>query len=74
MENEKLQKNQLQTELLQAKKDESQAKKFGEFDVVGSYTHYNLPRTLAPIVPSSLSPNSSVETTKIYLPQVCNIL
>ena len=59
-----IQKNQLQTELLQAKKDESQAKKFGEFDVVGSYTHYNVPRTLAPIVPSSLSPNSSVETTQ----------
>jgi len=59
-----IQKNQLQTELLQAKKDESQAKKFGEFDVVGSYTHYNLPRTLAPIVPSSLSPNSSVKTTQ----------
>jgi outer membrane protein TolC len=32
--------------------------------MVGSYTHYNLPRTLAPIVPSALSPNSSVETTK----------
>ena len=59
-----IQKNQLQIDLIQAKKDENYAKKFGEFDIVGSYTHYNLPRTLAPIVPSSLSPNSSVETTQ----------
>jgi outer membrane protein TolC len=54
----------LQIELMEAKKAESQAKKFGEVDVVGSYTHYNLPRTLAPIVPSSLSPTSSVDTTQ----------
>ena len=59
-----IQKNQLQIDLIQAKKDENYAKKFGEFDIIGSYTHYNLPRTLAPIVPSSLSPNSSVETTQ----------
>lgn len=57
-------KNRLQTELIEAKKEQSKAKKFGEIDIVGSYTHYNLPRTLAPIVPSSLSPNSSVETTE----------
>jgi len=59
-----IQKDKLQTQLLEAKKNESRAKKFGELDMVGSYTHYNLPRTLAPIVPSALSPNSSVETTK----------
>ncbi len=59
-----IEKDKLQTELIEAKRKESRAKKFGEIDVVGSYTHYNLPRTLAPIVPSALSPNSSVETTK----------
>jgi len=59
-----LEKTNLQIELIQAKKEESRAKKFGEFDLIGSYNHYNLPRTLAPIVPSALSPNSSVETTK----------
>ncbi len=59
-----IQKNRLQTELIEAKKEESRASRFGEFDMVGSYTHYNLPRTLAPIVPSALSPNSSVETTQ----------
>ncbi len=59
-----VEKSRLQTELIEAKKKESKAKKFGEIDAIGSYTHYNLPRTLAPIVPSSLSPSSSVETTK----------
>jgi len=49
---------------MEAKQKESQAKRLGEIDMVGSYTHYNLPRTLAPIVPSSLSPTSSVDTTQ----------
>ncbi|NOZ90376.1 MAG: TolC family protein, partial [Epsilonproteobacteria bacterium] len=62
--NSAIKSNDLQTQLMEAKKSESKANRFGEVDAVGSYTHYNLPRTLAPIVPSSLSPNSSVETTK----------
>jgi len=62
--NSLIKKTNLQIELMEAKKAESQAKKFGEVDIVGSYTHYNLPRTLAPIVPSSLSPTSSVDTTQ----------
>jgi outer membrane protein TolC len=62
--NSLMKKTDLQIELMEAKKAESKAKKFGEVDVVGSYTHYNLPRTLAPIVPSSLSPTSSVNTTE----------
>jgi outer membrane protein TolC len=49
---------------MEAKQTEGRGKKFGEIDMVGSYTHYNLPRTLAPIVPSSLSPTSSVDTTQ----------
>ena len=59
-----IKKTELQIELMRAKQDESQAKKFGSVDMVGSYTHYNLPRTLAPIVPSALSPTSSVDTTQ----------
>ncbi len=59
-----LEKSRIQIELIEAKQKENRAKKLGEFDLVGSYNHYNLPRTLAPIVPSALSPNSSVETTK----------
>jgi len=56
-------KSRLDREFSQAKREEAKAKKFGEVNLVGSYTHYNLPRTLAPIVPSSLSPNSKIETT-----------
>jgi outer membrane protein TolC len=62
--NSLIKKTDLQIELMEAKKAESKAKKFGVVDVVGSYTHYNLPRTLAPIVPSALSPTSSVDTTQ----------
>jgi len=59
-----IKKTELQIELMKAKKAESQSKRLGEVDVVGSYTHYNVPRTLAPIVPSALSPGSSVNTTE----------
>jgi len=54
--NSAIKKSELQTELMQSRQEEAKAKRMGSFDVVGSYTHYNLPRTLAPIVPSSLSP------------------
>jgi len=62
--NSLIKKSDLQIELTEAKRVESRAKRFGEFDMVGSYTHYNSPRTLAPIVPSALSPTSSVDTTQ----------
>jgi outer membrane protein TolC len=64
LNNSLIKKTELQIELMEAKQAESKAKKFGELDMVGSYTHYNLPRTLAPIVPSALSPTSSVDTTQ----------
>jgi len=62
--NSVIKKTELQIKLMRAKQEESRAKRFGKLDAVGSYTHYNLPRTLAPIVPSSLSPTSSVNTTQ----------
>lgn len=62
--NSVIQKSDLEIELMHTKKVENQAKKLGSIDLVGSYTHYNLPRTLAPIVPSSLSPSSSIDTTQ----------
>jgi len=62
-----IKKTDLQIELMEAKKAESQARRLGEVDMVGSYTHYNLPRTLAPIVPSALSPTSRVDTTQDLL-------
>ena len=43
---------------------EKRSANFGSIDVVSSYTHYNIERTLTPIVPSSLAPGSVVATTK----------
>jgi len=62
--NSLIKQTDLQIELMEAKKAESKSKKFGEVDVVGTYTHYNLPRTLAPIVPSSLAPGTKIDTTQ----------
>ena len=62
--NSLMKKSSLDIEMMEAKRAENRAKRLGEVDVVGSYTHYNLPRTLAPIVPSALSPTSSVDTTQ----------
>ena len=63
-ENSAIKKTELQIDLMRVKQEESIAKQFGSLDLVGSYTHYSTPRTLAPIVPSSLSPTSSVDTTQ----------
>lgn len=59
-----IQKTELQIEMMDAKQDESQAQQFGTVEMVGNYTHYNLPRTLAPITPITLSSGKSVETTQ----------
>jgi len=65
--NSLIKKTDLQIRLMEAKQAEGKTKKFGEIDLVASHTHYNLPRTLAPIVPSALSPTSSVDTTQDLL-------
>ncbi|MDQ7046730.1 MAG: TolC family protein [Sulfurovum sp.] len=52
-------------ELTRTKRKESQAAQFGSIDLVGSYTHFNLPRTLAPLTPGSiLTDPTAVATTK----------
>ena len=53
-----------QMELAAAQREESKAAQFGSIDLVGSYTHFNLPRTLAPLTPASiLSDPAGVPTT-----------
>jgi len=59
-----MKQNQAQLHLSQLKRDESRAQKFGELNVVGDYTHYNIERTLAPLVPSSIAGGSLVTTSK----------
>jgi len=58
-----IKKSNLELELMSAKKDESRAKRFGEIDVVGSYTHYNMPRTLIPLTPDALTQSNGVIAT-----------
>lgn len=53
-----------QMELAKTQRKESHASQFGSIDLVGSYTHYNLPRTLAPLTPGSILTNpAAVPTT-----------
>ncbi len=55
-----------QMEFAAAQREESKAVQFGSIDLVGSYTHYNLPRTLAPLTPGSIigKPVDDTPTTK----------
>lgn len=58
-------KSKAQIALAQARRKESMAARLGSIDLVGSYTHYNLPRTLAPLTPASiLTDPTGVPTTK----------
>jgi len=53
-----------QMKLAKTQREESHAAQFGSIDLVGSYTHYNLPRTLAPLTPGSIFTNpAAVPTT-----------
>jgi outer membrane protein TolC len=59
-----IKQNQAQLNLAQLKREESNAQKYGELNVVGDYTHYNIERTLAPLVPSSIAGGSPITTSK----------
>jgi len=61
-----IKQSKAQIELMQMKRQESRADQFGKIDLVGSYTHYNLPRTLAPLTPTGISADTAaaVATTK----------
>lgn len=52
-----IKQSKAQMELSEAQREESRAAQYGSIDLVGSYTHYNLPRTLAPLTPSAIVGN-----------------
>jgi len=57
--------SQAQMELAQANRDESTSAQYGSIDLVGSYTHFNLPRTLVPLTPATILVDpQGVSTTK----------
>ena len=62
--NLELKKQQLNPMLAESDLAEQKSRNFGKLSVVGSYTYYNLPRTLAPLTPASIfSDPSAVPTT-----------
>jgi len=57
--------SQAQIELAQANREESTSAQYGSIDLVGSYTHFNLPRTLVPLTPATILVDpKAVATTK----------
>ncbi len=57
--------SQAQMELAQANREESSSAHFGSIDLVGSYTRFNLPRTLVPLTPATILVDpKAVATTK----------
>jgi len=61
-------KSKAQMELARTQHNESAAARLGSIDLVGSYTHYNLPRTLAPLTPASIlsDPEGVPTTTNLF--------
>jgi len=63
--NLEFQKQQLNPMLAQNDMAEKKSSNYGKLSVVSSYTHYNLPRTLAPLTPASiLTDPMAVPTTE----------
>ena len=57
--------SQAQMELAQASREESTSAHYGSIDLVGSYTRFNLPRTLVPLTPATILVDpKAVATTK----------
>jgi len=62
-----IKKSQTEIDFAVEKRKESQADRLGSIDLVANYTHFNLPRTLAPLTPIAMkdpSVASGVATTQ----------
>ena len=63
--NPSLQQQQLNLELAHEDMTDQKSQNFGKLNVISSYTHYNLPRTLVPLTPASIFSNpAAVATTE----------
>lgn len=63
--NPDLQKQRLSLNLADEDIADQKSQNFGKLNIVSSYTHYNLPRTLAPLTPASIASNpAAVPTTE----------
>ena len=61
--NPDLQKQRLSLKLADEDIADQKSQNFGQLNLVSSYTHYNLPRTLAPLTPASIASNPAVVPT-----------
>jgi outer membrane protein TolC len=64
-----IKKSQTEMALAEESHKKSQSSQLGSIDLVGSYTHFNLPRTLIPLTPATMqNPDAAraVATTKDY--------
>ena len=59
--------NQAQLNRDALNKQNAQAQMFGELNIVGDYTHYNIERTLIPLVPSIITSGNPITTSKDIL-------
>ena len=56
--------SKLEMDNARLKRMQSGVAKYGELDIVGSYTHYNIERTLAPLPPSVMKSPAPITTSK----------
>ncbi|MFK5975754.1 MAG: TolC family protein [Sulfurovum sp.] len=60
-----IKKSKADIEYSRAKRNQSRANSYGKIELVANYTHFNTPRTLAPVTPSTMKdPSVVVPTTK----------
>ena len=59
-----MQKSKAQADFSELKRKESKVQQYGEFNLVGDYTHYNTARTLAPLTPTAISTGVPITTSK----------
>ena len=59
-----IQVSKAQSALSQLSRQASKAAQYGELNLVGDYTHYNIERTLAPLPPSAMASGTPVTTSK----------
>jgi hypothetical protein len=59
-----MKKSQAQADFSELKRKESNVQQYGEFNLVGDYTHYNTARTLAPLTPTAIGSGVPISTTK----------
>jgi len=52
-----------QTRLSRLSREASKAARYGEFNLVGDYTHYNIEHTLAPLPPGATASATPITTT-----------